>query len=83
VVNLVRNDFVPELGLKLGEPVQGGELIINLRAEASPDALAVMIKESVPAVAAQFRTLQARVDHMEHFRPGRPNPTHRDRQAIA
>ena len=78
VVNLVRNDFVPELSFKLGEPVAAGELFINLRAEAAPDALAATVKESVPAVAAVFPTLQATLDHEEHFRPGRPQPTHRD-----
>ena len=83
VANLVRNDFVPELSLKLGEPAKGGELIINLRAEASPDTLAATLKESVPAAAARFSTLQAKLDHLEHFRPGRPNPTHRDKEAVA
>ena len=83
VVNLVRNDFVPELSLKLDEPVMGGELIINLRAEAAPDALAATVKESVPAMAAKYPTLQAKLDHLEHFRPGRPNPTHRDKEAVS
>jgi hypothetical protein len=82
VANLVRNDFVPELGMKLGEPAASGELFINLRAEAAPDVLAAAVRESVPAVAAEFPTLQARLDHEEHFRPGRPNPTHRDQEAV-
>jgi hypothetical protein len=43
VANLVRNDFVPELSLRLGEPVNSGELIVNLRAEAAPDALAATV----------------------------------------
>ena len=83
VVNLVRNDFVPELGMKLGEPARDGELIINLRAEASPDLLVATVKKAVPAVAAQFPTLRAELDHLEHFRPGRPNPTHRDKEGAA
>lgn len=83
VVNVVRNDLVPELGMKLGEPVEGGELIINLRAEASPDLLAATVKDAVPSVTAKFPTMLAQMDHLEHFRPGRPNPTHRDKQAVA
>ncbi len=79
VANLVRNDFVPEMSLKLGEPVKGGELILNLRAEASPDVLAATVKESLPVIAGKFPTLQAKLDHLEHFRPGRPSPTHRDK----
>ena len=78
VANVVRNDIVPELGMKLGEPVKEGEVIINLRAEASPDVLAATVKESVPAIAAEFPTLQAKLNHLEHFRPGRPSPTHRE-----
>ena len=83
VVNLVRNDFVPELSFKLGEPVAAGEMFINLRAEAPPDVLATTVKDSVPAVAAKFPTLQAKLDHLEHFRPGRPNPTHRDKEGAS
>ncbi|MBM3890212.1 MAG: GTP-binding protein [Verrucomicrobia bacterium] len=83
VVNLVRNDFVPELGMRLEEPAKNGELFINLRAEASPDLLAATVKESVPAAVAKFPTLAAKLDHLEHFRPGRPNPTHRDKEAVS
>jgi hypothetical protein len=38
-VSLVRNDFVPELSLRLEGPVKAGQLILNLRAEAAPDVL--------------------------------------------
>jgi Ni2+-binding GTPase involved in maturation of urease and hydrogenase len=77
VINLVRNDFVPELSLALGEPMMGGQLIINLRAEAAPEALATAVRESVAAAASKFDTLKATLDHLEHFRPGKPTPTHR------
>jgi G3E family GTPase len=78
VVNLVRNDFVPELSLKLPEPSKRGQLIINLRAENAPDALAQTIREAVQAVQALTPTLSMQLQHLEHFRPGRPTPTHRD-----
>jgi G3E family GTPase len=77
-VNLVRNDFVPELSLRLDEPVQEGQLIINLRAESAPDALGAIVRASLPAASEEWPTLRATLDHLEHFRPGRPNPTHRD-----
>ncbi|MFZ4596745.1 MAG: GTP-binding protein, partial [Verrucomicrobiaceae bacterium] len=32
-INLVRSDYMPELGMELDEPTTGGQLIINLRAE--------------------------------------------------
>jgi G3E family GTPase len=78
VVNLVRNDFVPELSLKLPEPSKRGQLIVNLRAEDAPETLAETVRESLHVVQGQFATLQIQLQHLEHFRPGRPTPTHRD-----
>jgi G3E family GTPase len=77
-VNLVRNDFVPELSLKLPEPSKRGQLIINLRAENAPEALAQTVRDSLRAVEESTSTLVAQLHHLEHFRPGRPTPTHRD-----
>ena len=77
-INLVRSDFVPELSLSLEAPVTGGQLIVNARAEASPDALRDAVREAVTALPARFPGLTARLDHLEHFRPGKPQPTHRD-----
>ena len=76
-VNLVRNDFVPELSLTLDEPVQAGQLIINLRAEAAPDVLGNVVRAALAAAAQTVPTLAATLDHLEHFRPGKPSPTHR------
>ena len=77
VVSLVRNDFVPELTLKLETPVATGQLIINLRAEAAPDVLGTVVREALAASARAFPALKATLDHWEHFRPGKPSPTHR------
>jgi len=75
-VNLVRSDFVPELSLTLDEPVQSGQLIINCRAEAAPEA----IRDAVQATVATLNTgdFSATLEHLEFFRPGKPQPTHRD-----
>lgn len=83
VINLVRNDFVPELSMSLEEPVQSGQLIINLRAEAAPEVLGTAVREGLAAAAAKFATLKATLDHLEHFRPGKPMPTHRFNEASA
>ena len=77
VINLVRNDFVPELSLRLEEPVGSGQLIINLRAEGAPELLRDAVNEAVAGVAGDFPSLTARLDHIEFFRPGKPQPTHR------
>lgn len=77
-VNLVRNDFVPELSLKLQDPSSAGQLIINLRAENAPEALASIVRESLGHLERDVPGLTAGLEHLEHFRPGRPTPTHRD-----
>jgi G3E family GTPase len=77
VINLVRNDFVPELSQELAEPLQHGQLIINLRAEAAPDVLAQAVESALHQVASGLVGLTLRLEHSEHFRPGRPVPTHR------
>lgn len=77
-VNLVRTDYVPELGMELDEPVPGGQLIVNLRAEADPAELLASLRDGLAVSSGEFQGLQAIVDHAEHFRPGKPVPTHRD-----
>lgn len=82
-VNLVRNDFVPEFSLHLDEPLTRGRFIINLRAEASPDVLVAAVREGLLATLEKLPGLQATLDHLEHFRPGKPTPTHRIEQLPA
>jgi G3E family GTPase len=77
VINLVRSDYKPELCIKLDEPVQSGQIILNLRAEADPELLATAVQTSVAETGAG-RGITLELDHLEHFRPGKPTPTHRD-----
>ena len=74
IINLVRNDFVPELSADLDAPIESGQLIINLRAEGDPETLRAAVETALAAAPAQ---LTASLDHLEHFRPGKPEPTHR------
>ncbi|MFM1943310.1 MAG: hypothetical protein RI897_2292 [Verrucomicrobiota bacterium] len=76
-VNLVRSDFIPELSYQLDQPVTSGQLILNLRAEADPEILAETVKKAVETISASFPDLHAKLEHLEHFRPGKPTPTHR------
>lgn len=78
VVNLVRSDFVPELSLRLEQGSAAGQLILNLRAEADPAALQAAVEAALAGLADAFPGVAARRDHLEHFRPGRPQPTHRE-----
>jgi hypothetical protein len=63
--------------MKLDGPVENGQLIINLRAEAAPEALGTAVREAISAAATAFPGLETTLDHLEHFRPGKPSPTHR------
>ena len=76
-VSLVRSDYIPELGLTLEGPVDAGQVILNLRAEADPALLREAVVAAVAHLAAAPSGLRARLEHVEHFRPGRPTPTHR------
>jgi G3E family GTPase len=75
-INLVRSDFIPELSLRLEEPITSGQLIVNCRAEADPET----IRDAVQAAAEDLARsgITARIEHLEFFRPGKPQPTHRD-----
>jgi G3E family GTPase len=76
-INLVRNDVVPELSFELDGAIKSGQLIVNVRAEAAPDVLGEAVREGLAAATKNFATLKSTVDHLEHFRPGKPTPTHR------
>ena len=75
-VNLVRSDFVAELSLTLDESVESGQLIINCRAEAAPEAIRDAVRETITALNSA--AMSAQLEHLEFFRPGKPQPTHRD-----
>ncbi len=75
-LSVVRSDIVPELTLKLEAPVHRGQLIVNCRAEGSPELLRAALEQGVKAIARSF-DLHTRIEHVEQFRPGRPTPTHR------
>ena len=72
--NLVRTADTPALSHRLAEPVDVGRLLLNLRAEAAPEVLEAAVRTALDAVAGG---LHCDILHLEHFRPGRPVPTHR------
>ncbi len=71
-VSVVAGGLVPELGERLEAPVRKGQLILNLRAEASPEAL----EQAARKALVGFPSLA--LEHLESFRPGRPRPTWRE-----
>lgn len=76
VLNLVRTDGKSESFHRLSDEMTSGELILNLRAEGDPDELKGMAVAALDATA-NAAGVTATVEHSEHFRPGRPVPTHR------
>lgn len=76
VLNLVASDRTPEQVHVLHAPLSTGELIVNLRAEGSPDELHAAVTNGLAAVASSCGAT-AVTTHTEHFRPSRPVPTHR------
>jgi len=77
VINLVRNDGKAELSQELPEPIETGELILNLRAEADPAVLRTLVTDAVKDFQNESNGLQMTIDHLESFQPGQPQPTHR------
>ena len=73
VVSVVGTDREPDVRESLLDGVDGGELVINLRAEADPKAL----EATVRAALASLSGVETVVEHFEQLRPGRPVPTHR------
>jgi hypothetical protein len=64
--------------MELDEPTEGGQLIVNLRAEADPAKLIEIVRFALDHTIPDFPGMKATLEHEEHFRPGKPTPTHRD-----
>jgi hypothetical protein len=77
VANLVRNDYVPELSLELDAPLKSGQLILNARVEMPPEQIYEAVVASLKELSEKHPELDVRLEHQEHFRPGKPQPTHR------
>jgi Ni2+-binding GTPase involved in maturation of urease and hydrogenase len=76
VLNLVRTDGHAESLHQLAEDLTDGELIVNLRGEGDPEQLQAIARAALIDTAREAGVTFA-VEHSEHFRPGRPVPTHR------
>ncbi|MDA8020078.1 MAG: cobalamin biosynthesis protein P47K [Thermoanaerobaculia bacterium] len=71
LVNLVGTEWVPEVSERLRAPLKRGDLVVNLRAEATPDTL----EQSLAQEIADRPHLS--LTHVESFAPAPPEPTHR------
>jgi G3E family GTPase len=77
VLNLVRNDFQPEIIVSNLRPLTGGQLTINIRAEAPPEWLRTVTIEAIEKRIQTYESLSIELQKIVNFRPPRPQPTHR------
>ena len=83
VLNLVAGDRGAEMAHTLKAPVDAGELILNLRAEADPELLHDAALAALRGWEAEGNGRRAAIDHIEDFRPAKPEPTYRMATATA
>ncbi|MDB4662904.1 CobW-like GTP-binding protein [Verrucomicrobiales bacterium] len=76
-INLVRGNSEPELSHHLIDPLDDGELLLNIRAETAPETLEGAATAAIEAELKTALGLTYKITHTEHFRPGMPTPTHR------
>lgn len=81
VVSLVRSDSECELRESLPDEIVEGSLVLNLRAELAPELLRAMVEATLAELDGE-RGVHAEVEHLESFRPGKPEPTHRMADAL-
>lgn len=76
VINLVRNESAAEMSHELSEPLSAGVVLINARAEMDPVLLEACLRGALEGAGREF-SVRMTLRHSEHFRPGKPTPTHR------
>ena len=76
-INLVRNDYIPELSQTLEGPVKSGQVILNIRAETSPEVIHHCVERVIEECSNHYPNIDAEIEHREYLQPGKPVPTHR------
>ena len=83
VLNLVAGDRGAEMAHTLKAPIDAGELILNLRAESDPELLYGAALAALREWESDAAGRRVAIDHIEHFRPAKPEPTYRMATATA
>ena len=81
IANLVRGDAQPELSQRSGLTEKHAELIVNARVHTDPEALSATVERCLADVC-RAHGLQVALGMNQHFKPGRPVPTHRYAEAV-
>ena len=77
VVSVVGSHDEPDLRESIFDAVDGGALVLNLRAELCPESLSSLVAAALSAENQVASGAQLTREHEERFRPARPTPTHR------
>ena len=70
-INLGGNNSQPEIDRKVSEPLERGDLIINLSAEGDPESLANRLNGALHELMEENPNLFARLEESEHFTAGK------------
>jgi G3E family GTPase len=76
VANWVASEVPVELSVASGAQVTTADLLVNVRVQGDPDLLADLVQQAIAQVARPLG-LEAKLSAVQHFRPSRPQPTHR------
>ncbi|HWB00731.1 MAG TPA: cobalamin biosynthesis protein P47K, partial [Pirellulales bacterium] len=76
MANLVSSDAHAELSLVSQVEVTSASLTVNARVAIDPEVLATTVAR-VAAELGRELAVEATIKNLQHFRPGRPVPTHR------
>ena len=76
VANLISSFDPPQLSLASNCQTTNADVVINARVAIDPEHLSTHVREAVESVARQFG-INASINSLQSFKPGRPVPTHR------
>ena len=77
VLNMVGSTRKAEFSQSLSDPLDSGQIIVNLRAEGDPQRLSIALQAALIESAAELSGVTLDLDHIESFKPGEPNPIYR------
>ncbi|MDJ0836323.1 MAG: GTP-binding protein [Acidobacteriota bacterium] len=86
VLNMVGTTRKAEFSQSLSDPLDSGQIIVNLRAEGDPQRLSIALQAALIESAAELSGVTLDLDHIESFKPGEPNPIYRmkhDQETLA
>jgi G3E family GTPase len=81
IANLVRNDTEPELSQRSGQTTKQADVIVNARVHTDPEILSGLVERCLTELG-RSRSLGIQPGMNQHFKPGRPVPTHRYAEAV-